>query len=132
LVLERCIRALVPDGALALNENLPYNPFIRVFRGLRGARARLGSGGDYVRSIRGYFSFDDLRWLERRFVSVEHREVHLLRVLVGPHRGRLETRAARQLDLAVKRIDESLLRRAPRAPRYAWLTAVVAQNPILQ
>jgi SAM-dependent methyltransferase len=129
-VLERCLAALTPDGALALNENLPHNPFIRAFRCLREARARLGSGADYARSIKGYFSFDDLRWLERSFRSVEHREHHLARVLVRPSVPSLESRAARRLDGAATRLDGWLLDRAPAASRYAWLTSVVARGPL--
>jgi len=129
-VLERCIRALAPDGALALNENLPGNPFIRVSRGLRSARARLGRDVDYARSIRGYLSPEEIRWLGGRFVRVEHREAHLARVLVSPRRTFPASRFGRRVDVAAEHLDDAILARVPRASAWAWLTGLVAQGPL--
>ena len=80
-VLNEYVRILKPGGSIALLENLPYNPFINLYRFNRWLSARTEQQREYINSIRGYITFRDINRLGTNFSFVERRDYHLFRMM---------------------------------------------------
>jgi hypothetical protein len=64
-VLNEYFRILKPGGSIALVENLPFNPFINLYRLNRRMSAATEPQREYVNSIKGIYRFPILIDLER-------------------------------------------------------------------
>lgn len=117
-------RVLRPGGSLHLVHNLPGNAFARAFRALRPLLATRDEHRDYVRSIQGYASREQILLRFSRFATVEERSYHLFRFLtagVDSAAGRPVT--PRILDRSAAALDSTLLGRFPELGRFAWIAA---------
>lgn len=127
--LDECKRILAPGGTLVLVENLPYNPFIGLFRLLRRLRARTPEAVAYVRSIRGYLTFEEINNLRADFATLDHREYHLFRMFSMALSCPFESRSwFEAIDGFVARLDSAVMANVPFTRRLAWLAAIVATH----
>ena len=76
-VLAEYNRIIKPDGMLVLLENLPFNPFINIYRLRRKLFAKTPKAISYVNSVRGYLTFTEIRNFNYSFQEVTHKEYHL-------------------------------------------------------
>jgi ubiquinone/menaquinone biosynthesis C-methylase UbiE len=127
--LNEYVRILKPGGSIALVENLPYNPFINLYRIHRKLTARTQQQREYVGSIKGYITPNDIDRLRTKFRFVEQRQYHLFRMasiylkryLKGPPGSTI----AQRLDSLLSNIDDSLLTSIPFLRKLAWFVAVI-------
>lgn len=122
-------RILKTNGALALLENLPHNPFIQCYRLWRQARSRSEEQREYLKSIRGYLTHQEIEGLKNYFGHVIHQEFHVLSVFsIYPLMFR-ESRIARCAFNSMSALDGALLRAIPFSRHWAWFTAVICRHP---
>jgi SAM-dependent methyltransferase len=127
--LDECMRIIRPSGTLILNEDLPYNPFLGIYRLQRKLRAKSPEDIAYVNSIRGYLTFRDIHKLQGKFSTLIHNEYHLFRMftLVLCQRFR-HTPWIGVLDEKVAKLDGFILAHFPFSRRFAWFVAVVGKD----
>ena len=124
-VLNEYVRLLKPGGSMALVENLPYNPFINLYRINRKLTAIIQKKTEYVDSIKGYIKTNEIDRLSPCFRFVEQREYHLFRMSSIYLLEKLPfSTFAQQLDNLISKIDTSLLTSIPFLRKLAWYVAV--------
>jgi len=127
--LNEYVRILKQGGSMALLENLPYNPFIILYRIHRKLTAIKQKKTEYADSIKGYIKTNDIDRLSPCFRFVEQREYHLLRMNFMYLLKKLHFSAsAHQLDNLISKIDTSLLTSIPFLRKLAWLVAVYYED----
>lgn len=123
-------RVLRPGGRIALVENLPHNPFIKLFRWWRARQARRAEDLAYLESIRGYLTRDEIASWRRDFPDLQTRAFHLLRMFTMlPLVDHPTAGVWRFLDRGVARLDALLLRHLPVLARFAWFTTILGRRP---
>ena len=124
-VLNEYVRILKPGGSIALVENLPFNPFINLYRFNRWLSARTDEQQrEYINSIRGYITFRDISRLGTNFGFVERHDYHLFRMMSIYLRSLRSNFLTKRLDNLFSGIDKILLSLIPFLRKYAWFTAV--------
>ena len=123
-VLNEYVRILKPGGSIALVENLPYNPLINLYRIHRRLTARTQQQREYVGSIKGYITPNDIDRLRTRFRFVEQRQYHLFRMASMYLNKPPSSTIAQRLDSLLSNIDDSLLTSIPFLRKLAWFVAV--------
>jgi ubiquinone/menaquinone biosynthesis C-methylase UbiE len=130
-VIAECLRILKPGGALLLNENLPYNPLVNLYRWEQRLTARRKEDIQYVKSIRGYLTFREINALRGSFATLERREYHLLRMLTfGLRRRFAGSSVIRLLDDKLAALDGFLLAYVPMTRYFGWVVAVAGKGKI--
>jgi ubiquinone/menaquinone biosynthesis C-methylase UbiE len=123
-VLNEYVRILKPGGSIALVENLPYNPLINLYRIHRRLTARTQQQREYVGSIKGYITPNDIDRLRTRFRFIEQRQYHLFRMASMYLNKPPSSTIAQRLDSLLSNIDDSLLTSIPFLRKLAWFVAV--------
>lgn len=125
-VINEYIRVLKPDGQLVLIENLPYNPFINLYRIHRKLSARTQQERNYVESIQGYITTYDINSLKTFFHFFECRQYHFFRMISIYLKLHLTSKRAwvEHLDSLLSYIDRILLDMLPFLRLFAWFTVV--------
>jgi SAM-dependent methyltransferase len=122
-VLNEYFRILKPGGSIALVENLPFNPFINLYRLNRRMSAATEPQREYVNSIKGIYRFPILIDLERISLpwsgGIIICSAWLLSFLAR-QRGYAFTRS---LDKFVSATDVMVFKLIPSLRRYAWFSA---------
>lgn len=127
--LGECIRVLKPSGSLVMIENLPYNPFINLYRIVRRCRVRGPGSSAIVRPVRSYLTFREIYDLQTMFSTFRHEEYHLFRVFTIALNSPFGDRTwFRSLDYVVDKLDRTILGRFALSRRFAWLVAVVGKG----
>jgi SAM-dependent methyltransferase len=123
-------RILRPTGRIMLIENLPCNPWIRVFRLLRKLRAKNATDVDYVGSLRGYLTWSEIDTLGSASPDLRQRSYYLFRM------GSLWFRLrypnwwlCRIVDRWIQTLDTALLKWLPPLCRWAWFILIVGYRP---
>ncbi|NOX08345.1 MAG: class I SAM-dependent methyltransferase [Gammaproteobacteria bacterium] len=121
-------RILKKNGILILIENLPYNPFINLYRLRRKLFARTADKIRYVKSIRGYLNFHEIKDLEKDFHTVVHKEFHLF-YMMAIHLSRYTNKSvAGVLSTVLGNTDKFIFHYFPFMKRFAWFTSIYCQN----
>ncbi len=129
-VAEELARVLRPGGRIALMENLPFNPFINLFRWWRARQARNTEDFVYLESIRGYLTRGEIASWRREFLDLRTRAFYLFRMFtILPVVAHPTIGIWRVIDRGVARLDALLLRCFPILARFAWFTTILGQRP---
>lgn len=128
-VLCEYMRVLKPSGTLAIIENLRYSPLINIYRWYRRIVAKTPAEVDYVTSIRQYLTVRQIETIASRFISSDHREYHILRIVsIWLNALFQEATLTQKLDQLLARIDRKLFEVFPLLGNLAWFTAVICQR----
>ncbi len=128
-VLNEYVRILKPGGSMALLENLPYNPFINLYRIHRKLTARTQQSREYLGSIKGYIKSNDIDRLRQEFRFMERREYHLIRMNSIYLLEKIPYNTiAQKLDAIFSNIDTMLLASIPFLRKLAWYVAVYYED----
>jgi len=129
LALAECLRILKPGGTLLLIENLPYNPFVNVYRLLRRLTARRPEDIGYARSIRGYLTFREIETLRSMFSTVERCEFHLCRMVTHSLAETFRNSTWLQaMDAKAAVLDEHLLTHISGMKYFSWVVSVAGKG----
>jgi len=124
--MSECLRVLKPGGIMILLQNLPSNPFLKIFRLIRRWRSRDDDARAYVESIKGYVTLPELHSLESAFSGFEWEFYHLLDVpTVELRRHFKKSRLLLGIEEILDRIDTLAFNRIPFLRKLAWFVAVV-------
>lgn len=118
------LRVLRKGGSLILIENLPSNPFIKIYRFVRRLTAKNKKEKDYLRSIKGYLTFREINALSEHFEVVQHKQFHFLNVL-SVFSFNKKVKLFRLMEKYLSRIDDFISVLIPGLKRFYWITAVV-------
>ena len=133
LAIPECLRVLKPGGTLVLIENLPFNPFMRLYRLVRRLKATSEKDVTYLKSLKGYLTQTEFDALSTHFRTTVRQNYHLFRMfpmLLGVKidgRGGAG-RLVRQVDVAVARLDQFLLTNVPSLKQSAWFTCYIGKH----
>ena len=129
-VISECLRVLKSSGSLILIENLPYNPFVIIYRLYRRLFAKTTAQREYVNSIRNYLTLKEVDGLRKMFLIVEHNEYHLFRIISIYLRLISKKQIVMILDRLLSKLDALFFYIFPFLKRFAWFTAVYCKNKI--
>lgn len=125
-------RILKLTGILVLIENLPFNPFINIYRLHRKLFARTEKEINYVKSIRGYLTFREINNLKNDFYKVNHREFHffcMFTIFLCLYKNYGEKYwIVKKMNKLMIQLDNLLFYCFPFMKRLAWFTAVFCQG----
>lgn len=127
-VLDEYNRIISPDGILVLLENLPFNPFINIYRLRRRLFAKTPQEIRYVNSVRGYITFAEIKSLKNIFHNVTHKEYHLFSMFTIYLIHYKQYTLIRNIHFLLTRLDNLLLDRVYFMRYIAWYTAVICQK----
>ncbi|MBT7617699.1 MAG: class I SAM-dependent methyltransferase [Calditrichaeota bacterium] len=131
-VLNEYMRILKSDGVVILIENLPHNPLINLYRLRRRLISKTLEEEEYVESILGYITPNEVESFTDRFKHSTHREFHLFRMISIYLRLHLKhNRVAMIIDIIIAHIDKRLLSMFPFLRDLAWYTAVYCKGKML-
>lgn len=120
-------RIIKPDGIIVLLENLPFNPFINIYRLRRRLFARTPSEIRYVNSVRGYLTLTEVENFKHSFQEVTHREYHLFSmfaIYLLPY----ESKIIKTIYSLLICLDNLFLDRVYFTRYLAWYTAVICRK----
>lgn len=126
-VLTEYNRIIKPDGIIVLLENLPFNPFINIYRLRRRLFAKTSAEVQYVNSVRGYLTFTEIENFKSSFQEVIHKEYHLFSmfaIYLLPSK----SKPIKNIYSLLIRLDNLLLDRVYFTRYLAWYTAVICRN----
>jgi ubiquinone/menaquinone biosynthesis C-methylase UbiE len=123
-------RVLKFDGRVAIIENMPYNPFINIFRLVRLLNAKTDKDKAYVKSIKGYINKNDMVLLKSRFRNIEIRHYHFVRmasIYLMLHT-KMNRDLVRKIDSLCDFIDNKLVFVFPFMRRFAWFITLYCKE----
>ncbi|SFD80328.1 Ubiquinone/menaquinone biosynthesis C-methylase UbiE [Chitinophaga sp. CF118] len=126
-VIREYLRVLTKDGSLILIENLPFNPFINIYRLFRKITANTERKKSYIKSIKGYLTFTEIENLKDHFETINHKEFHLFGVLaILLFNNKIRFYKLLEKPLAI--VDRFLLYVFPPLKKLCWITAIVCSK----
>ncbi len=130
-VLDQYMRILKPSGIIVLIENLPFNPFINLYRIRRKITARHPQDIRYIDSICGYITIDDIDRLTTLFRYSDHQEYHFVRMISIYMRLHFNHHnSVKKIDLLLSKVDHFLFDCFPFLRHYAWFAAFYFEEKI--
>ncbi len=123
-VLDEYKRIIKPDGIIILIENLPNNPFIKIYRLHRRLFKNSEEEKNYQKLIRGYITLNEIESFGNSFKYHEHQEYHFFRMLTIHFIHLRQTNIWLKLDNILSKIDEKLFKIFPSMKYFAWYTAL--------
>lgn len=131
--IPECLRVLKPGGTLVLIENLPSNPFMRLYRSVRRLKAKSDQDVAYEKSLKGYLTQSEFDKLGVEFDSIFRKNYHFLRMfpmLLGLKANHLHGADAiiRKVDSFFSTVDFLLFDKLPFLKNNAWFTCFIAKG----
>lgn len=127
--LKEFSRVLRKGGDMVLVENLPYNPLINLFRLVRRIRARSPIQIAYLKSIKGYITFSEIKEIKTHFKDCAQSEFNLFRTFaLAIMRYLGDGKLSRVVDENVKALDRAVIGSIPFANRLAWIEVLVCRG----
>ncbi len=108
-------RVLKPEGTVIIVSNLPYNPFVCLFR-------RVGKTKKQNRSIRGYYSPETIAAYFTQTKNFYHSEYHVFTPLLLPLRFLLPWSTTLLIIGWAVAAEKAVMRIVPRMRRFGWYT----------
>ena len=68
--IQEFLRILKPGGTLILIENLPYNPFVNLYRMYRAIKPKNKEEQKYIDSIVGYINFAEMKKIKEKLNKI--------------------------------------------------------------
>jgi 2-polyprenyl-3-methyl-5-hydroxy-6-metoxy-1,4-benzoquinol methylase len=128
-VLDEYTRIIKPDGIVVLIENLPYNPFINLYRFHRKVISSVKRTTRYLDSVRGYITPNEIETFANRFLRSEHNEYHLFCMIsYNLRRHSKHNRFMMKAGVLFSNLDKQLLSLFPFLKRLAWITALYCEG----
>lgn len=125
---KECRRVLKAGGRFAIIENLAGNPFAKLYRGLKHLA---GSAYPRHQTPRRHLSWSDLSSWSRELPLEKLETFHLIApvlALLPSRRNGPAARWVRWLAVALRGLDNTLLRWLPWTRRLAWIAVLVGQR----
>jgi ubiquinone/menaquinone biosynthesis C-methylase UbiE len=121
-------RILKSDGTLVLIENLPFNPFINIYRLHRKLFSTTPEESRYIKSILGYLTFNEINDLKNDFDKVTHKEYHLFSMFAIYLIRHKKYGIIKNILILLTALDNFLFDRIYFMRYLAWFTAIVYQD----
>ncbi len=127
--LNEYFRVLKPDGKIALIENLPHNPIIKIFRVIRSITSFSIEQKNYINSINGYITHKEIDDYMSRFEHSTKKEFHLFRMLsIYLSRAFQTNLAIIKFDNFLKSADRFILQNVPITKSLAWFCSIYCEK----
>lgn len=133
LVIPECLRILKPGGTMVLIENLPFNPFMKIYRSIKRLNARSPKDVAYQKSLKGYVTQSEFDELSARFNTTVRQNYHLFRMFPMLLGLKIDSthgvgNIIRQIDLFFFSMDIFLLEKLPFLAKNAWFTCFIGKQ----
>lgn len=120
-------RILKSDGTLILIENLPFNPFINIYRLYRQLFSNTPEKKRYVKSILGYLKFSEINNLKNDFQLVTHKEYHIFSILAIYFDKKIQVKITNDVLILLIALDNFFINRIYFMKSIAWFTVIVCK-----